>query len=245
VNRALALPTLARLYLLPASAAEGVPADPRIAVIEPAFDSMLFKPAAKDRRLVLRTMAGLPQNDPIFLIDLACRLPNHRVVLAIARAVDFDGMPDEMRAYAAAIGSPIEFANDLPRRAVAELIARAGIFVHTHPTRNAALNKRVGGPVSVAEAMATGAYLVVRDLRGLVDYVGDAGAAYADLDHAAALIRETESWTDAEWQAAQRRSIERAFTRHADETALAPIFEDWCELVRQRDAARAMPVAAS
>ena len=107
------------------------------------------------------------------------------------------------------------------------------------------LNKRVGGPVSVAEAMATGAYLVVRDLPGLVDYVADAGAAYTDLDHAAALVRATESWTDAQWRAAELRSIERAFTHHADETALAPIFEDWCELIRQRDAARTMPAAAS
>jgi len=209
------------------------PVDPRILAIQPAFDSTLFAPAEKDPRLVLRTMAGLPQNDPKFLIDLALRLPNHRVVLAIARAVDFDHVPGELRTYAASIGSPIAFANDLPRAEIAALIGRAGIFLHTHPARDARLNKLVGGPVSIAEAMATGAYIVARDLPGLVDYVGDAGATYADLDHAAALVRETESWTPSQWHAARLRAVERAFTHHVDEVALAPIFEDWCELVRQ------------
>jgi len=245
IQQTLGLPSLARLYLLPASAARVTTLDPRAVTIQPAFDSTLFAPADKDPRLVLRTMAGLPQNDPKFLIDLALRLPNHRVVLAIARAVGFDQVPGELRDYAASIGSPIAFANDLPRREIAALIARAGIFLHTHPARDARLNKLVGGPVSIAEAMATGAYIVARDLPGLVDYVGDAGETYADIDHAAALIRATESWSPAQWQAARLRSIERAFTHHADEVALAPIFEDWCELVRQRDAARATPAAAS
>ena len=36
----------------------------------------------------------------------------------------------------------------------------------------------IGNPISIAEAMATGAYVLVRDLQPLVSYVGDAGSTY-------------------------------------------------------------------
>jgi glycosyltransferase involved in cell wall biosynthesis len=86
-------------------------------------------------------------------------------------------------------------------------------------------------PISVAEAMATGAYVLVRQIDELVDYIGDAGDGYVDIDHAVKLISATRHWTDEMWDKVFLRSVERAFGSHADEIALRPMFEDWVDLV--------------
>jgi hypothetical protein len=107
------------------------------------------------------------------------------------------------------------------------------------------IQKRVGGPVSLAEAMATGAYVLARNHAALAAYIGDAGATYAGVAEAAALIRATQSWTDAEWREAHRRSVEHAYAYYADETVLAPVFEDWCAIAAERDAAQAVTATAA
>lgn len=240
--KALQLPNLRRAYLLPGSASSALPEDKRIRFVAPIFDSTLFAPAArKDRRLVLRASSGLPQNNLRFMLDLAKLLPAHRVVVAITRITGHAEEIAALQAYRAETGSPAEILTDVPRQEMARRFGIAGIYVHTFPAPGAPHPKRLGGPVSIAEAMAAGAYVLVRNLPGLKDYVGDAGATYRDVEGAAALIRATESWSDAQWQAARFRSVERAFSRHADEIVLRPVFEDWCALA----AGRAMPAYAS
>jgi hypothetical protein len=81
--------------------------------------------------------------------------------------------------------------------------------------------------------MATGAYVLVRDLPELSGYIGDAGAAYRDLDHAADIIASTAEWSEQRWKQAWTASVDCAFLRHADEIALRPIFEDWCSVAAQ------------
>jgi cell pole-organizing protein PopZ len=68
----------------------------------------------------------------------------------------------------------------------------------------------------------------------LVEYVGDAGRAYRDMDHAAALIRASARWSDDEWHRAFLRSVNRSFSNFADELALRPMFEDWCDILAER-----------
>jgi hypothetical protein len=70
-------------------------------------------------------------------------------------------------------------------------------------------------------------------------YIGDDGARYAGLDDAAARIRETETWSEAQWRRALVRAVERAFNHHADELLLRPMFEDWCAIARERAQAEA------
>jgi hypothetical protein len=86
-------------------------------------------------------------------------------------------------------------------------------------------------PISIAEAMATGAHVLVRDVHELCAYVGAAGTAYRDVDHAAEIITGVAAWPDKVWQQAWLSSVERAFLTHADELALRPIFEGWCAIV--------------
>jgi hypothetical protein len=45
----------------------------------------------------------------------------------------------------------------------AELMQEAGFYVHTNNGRGAQFSTPAGMPVSIAEAMATGAYVLVRE----------------------------------------------------------------------------------
>jgi cell pole-organizing protein PopZ len=54
------------------------------------------------------------------------------------------------------------------------------------------------------------------------------------MDHAAALIRASARWSDDEWHRAFLRSVNRSFSNFADELALRPMFEDWCDILAER-----------
>lgn len=236
IARALALPKLARAYLMPAAAG---PEDARLRRAAPVFDTALFAPATeKDRRLVLRAAPALPESELRFVLELAKLLPAHRVVVAVATVSGYEDETAALRAYREEIASPAEIIVDAPRAEMARLIASAGICVHS---ASAAPNRRprAAGPASLAEAMATGAYVLAPKVQPYLAFLGRAGAPYGDAAEAAALIRATESWTEADWRDARIRSIDRAFKFHADEIVLRPLFEDWCAIARERAAAEA------
>ena len=91
--------------------------------------------------------------------------------------------------------------------------------------------------------MATGAVLIVKNLPEFTSYVGDAGLSYGDVDDADRLLTGLPHWPDTRWGDQWHRSVDRAFTLYADETALRPIFDDWIAALRPRllsssDAAR-------
>ncbi len=214
--------------------------DERLKVVPPAFDTRLFRPAKrKDTKLVLRASACLPQNAVAFIVHLAKRVPEYRVVLALARGTGMEKEVEAIQTLKAEIGSPVELLIDVQRPEMAALFEQAGIYVHSATQPGEAVHKLVGAPVSIAEAMATGAYVLVRDVPALKRYVGDAGAAYGSLEEAAALIRATRAWSEAQWRQARLRAVERAFEFHADEIVLRPLFDDWCAIARERHAARA------
>ena len=80
---------------------------------------------------------------------------------------------------------------------MAELLGRAGIYLHTHGTDHG-----VTMPISIAEAMATGAVVLGRDLPGVREYIGRGGELYSGdtpaerAASAAAIIDATTHWTD-------------------------------------------------
>jgi glycosyltransferase involved in cell wall biosynthesis len=135
---------------------------------------------------------------------------------------------------AAEMGSPVELRFDLPREDMATLMARAGIYLHTIHPPEATHGAPIGMPISIAEAMATGAYVLVRELPELVDYVGEAGAVYRDAAQAAEIIAATTQWSDSEWRRRRVRASDFAFVNYADEVVFRPILEDWQALARQR-----------
>lgn len=235
----LAKPWLHAIYAFPAQMRLQQVPDQRLKQVPVAFETALFRPRMqKNRRMVIRTGACIPSKDIAFFFRLAKLLPDYRFVFAGVTCNEFESYVGTLRELRESLDSPVELMFDVPRDAVAELVAQAGIYVHTIHPPDVEFGAPIGMPISIAEAMATGAHILVRDLPELVDYVGDAGVGYRDLDQAAEIIAATADWTEAQWHRAWTRSVDRAFMNHADEIVLRPIFEDWCALVRAEKDAR-------
>ncbi|WP_217551054.1 hypothetical protein, partial [Pantoea sp. GbtcB22] len=66
-------------------------------------------------------------------------------------------------------------------------------------------------PVSIAEAMATGAVVFGRRCAAAESYIGYAGQCYDDEDQAVQLVNATAEWSDEQWRQASKRAIDRAY----------------------------------
>jgi glycosyltransferase involved in cell wall biosynthesis len=236
-RKLLATSWLHRVYAFPRQLGLLDRPDARVLAVPSAFDTTLFEPEMdKDPRLVLRAGSCLPSKDIGLFFELAKRLPSHHFVFAGVTCNEFEHYPEELRRLKAELGSPVELRFDVPRDQMTQLMERAAIYLHTIHPPHVPFGAPIGMPISIAEAMATGAYVLVRDLPELVEYVGDAGAAYSDLEHAAQLIEATTHWSEDEWRRYRVRASDRGYLHHADRLVLRPILQDWCELARQRDA---------
>lgn len=236
IRRTLDIPTLRRVFCFPHFAAPFAN-EPKISSMAAAFDTALFQPVMeKDRQLVVRTGTALPSKDLMLFFEVAKKLPQHRFVMAAITANDREYYPDELREMWRRNGSVGELLFDVPREKLIPLVERAGIYLHTTNVPGTKDAAPVGMPISIAETLATGAYVLVRDLPALTAYVGDAGCAYRDAGHAASLIEETTRWSDARWQNAWQKSVDRAFLHHADEVVLRPLFEEWCSALGEKPA---------
>ena len=226
----LSLRTLRRIFCAP-HLIPAVAADPRLSPLRTAFDSTLFRAHHdKDRRLVMRTSAALPSKDLRRFFQVARRLPEHRFVLAVVTCREQEHYVDELKIAWEEEGCPGELMVDVPRERLLPLLEQAGLYLHTALRQDEPGGAPIGMPISIAEAMATGAHLLVREGTPLVDYAGDAGRAYRNADHAVQLIAETAHWSDAQWKAAWMHSVDRAFIHHADEFALQPLYDEWCAI---------------
>jgi len=192
------------------------------------FDASLYSPGThKDRRLVVRIGVGIPSKDYRSFFEIASRCPDHRFVLAVCPAYTAEYYVDEILAMNAALGNPAEIRHSLQHEQAAELLREAGIYLHTSRP-----NEPYGMPISIAEAMASGCTVIGRKLGTSASYIGEAGVTYSSVEQAAAQVRATLSWSDAHWEAAQQRSIARAFGNFSSTEVLAPIVSRWREIAR-------------
>ena len=208
--------------------------DPRLKPTPVGFDSTLFAPRPdKDRRLVVRASAALASKDLEFFMQAARALPEYRFVLATVTCKYREDYVEHLKALREKIGSPVELMFDVPREQMADLMSKAGIYVHTLCPPGVENATPLGQPLSIAEAMATGCYCLVRDVPDLADFVGEAGATYRGLDQLVERIRATSDWTDAEWKKAEHRAIDRAHFHHADVVVFREMFSDWMRLAER------------
>ena len=214
------------MYLFPHLARLG--RSPKVRSVRSAFDGSLYYPGPKDRRLVLRTAAATPTKDLTTFIDVARLCPDHRFVLVIGLAKDLEAFADEILEYNQSRGSPVDVRINLPTESVARLMREAGLYLHTF-----ASHLPFGMPISIGEAMASGAYVLARPCEGSREYLGNVGGFYDSVQEAAAFIRDTTTWSDARWSEAAREAAEWAYDRHADQRVLRALLEDWQVLARR------------
>jgi hypothetical protein len=196
-----------------------------------AFDTSLFHPEPnKDRHLVIRTSAALASKDLELFFDVAKRLPDYRFVLAAVECLGQKPYLDELIKTWKQSNSPAELMLNVPRDKLAPLVHRAGFHLHTMTPPGQHGWTPIGMPISIAEAMATGSHVLVRNVPPLNSYFGHVGSVYNNAEHAAKLIAETEAWPEAKWKQAWTKSVDHAFMHQADELVLQPLFDEWCAI---------------
>lgn len=217
------------IYVFPTQSALLGPGHDRVKAVPVCFDPEQYRPcAAKDRRLVLRAGVALPTKDIESFIEVATMCPQHRFVLFACKVT---GNPDYLSHVVETnqrFGSPVDIHINRPAAEVAALMRQAGIYLHTYNPEK----ETFGMPISVAEAMATGAYVLARNSQAGALYLGSPDRLYDSTKGAAALIRATLSWDDQRWRLEADRSIERAFAHHAPFVAIQPVLDDWMALTR-------------
>jgi glycosyltransferase involved in cell wall biosynthesis len=219
-------PGVSAIYLFPQFAGENLQLRPKIRPMTACFNPKLYAPAAgKDPRLVVRVACALASKDLQSFIHLAQRFPDHHFVLAIVKAQGLERYVDEVVALNESLGSPVDIRVNVSFPQVAALVRRAGIYLHTH-----GVVAPFGMPISIAEAMATGCYLIARRCPPAEAYVGPAGRCYDTLDEAEALVRETVTWNDDRWRQARRAAVDHAYRHYVDSAVLPPLVEQWMQM---------------
>jgi glycosyltransferase involved in cell wall biosynthesis len=194
-----------------------------LAALPVGFDAARYGPSGKkDRELVLRAGVAIPTKDYPTFFEVAAACPDHRFVLCLVTAHRREEHVDELVAQRDAAGAPVDIRVDVPPDEMAALVAEAGIYLHTHGTQ-----APFGMPISIAEAMATGCYVLARDLPGCASYLRSGGECYGSAEQAAGLINRSTSWDEARWRDVERRAVDRAFAGLTNLDVARTMVCDW------------------
>lgn len=228
--------TIVRLYMFPHLARRYGGIAAKIRPMHSCFHAEWLAPTvAKNRRMIVRTAACKKSKDLDGFIRMASRLPGYRAILILC-SLGPNEHYRELEELNRDLGSPVEMVRDIPHRAVAAYLAEAGIYLHTYNP-----DVSFGMPVSIVEAMAAGCAVFARDVDGARAYLGEAGKVYADEEEAVALVKATESWSDADWDEAERTSRERASAEFDDRQILLPLRQSWIDIASGEGATAGHP----
>jgi glycosyltransferase involved in cell wall biosynthesis len=221
--------TVRRIYVFPHQA-EQLASQAKIQPMNVAFNGDLFYPAGhKDSRMVLRAAAAIPGKDLESFFQIAMKCPDYRFVLAVCRCRGRERYVEELLAHNDFLGCPVDLHVNVPAEEMASLVRQTGIYLHTY-----GFTEPYGMPISIAEAMATGCYVVARHCPASQAYVGSAGQTYTHADHAAAIIQESAAWDEKRWHQVRRTAVDRAFQHFADLNVLRPMLDDWLRIASEQ-----------
>jgi len=231
LRRVLNMPWINHVYAFPSQVERLGEDHPKLVPVPAAFDPMRLGPKLqKDRRMVLRTGAALPSKDVEIMFDLADMLPQFNFVYAGVTCNGFEDYVDELKKIATEKKTRLQVLFDVDHDRMSRMMEDAGIYLHTARLPGQKYHTPLGMPISVAEAMATGSYVVIRDCPEFSCYVGDAGGFYNNLEQAASLISATKEWSDDDWNLRWAKSVDRATRYHSAEKVLKPVLEQWLQL---------------
>ncbi len=229
---------VSQIFAFPNNMAEG-PLQ-KVTSLLPAFDGQRFSPSrVKDPRLVLQRAEVLLDNDLFAFVEVAKRCPQHRFVLCATTVARQQDLLQKLEARNRSLASPVEILVDPSQAKIDELTAKAGIYLHTRDQKAA-----YEMSPAIAEAMATGAFVIDRMCDSARDFIGDAGAVCKNAHEAAELILSTLDWSDEQWTLCRGRSTERAFAYYSEVKSLRPVFDHWCELASKTDTRSSRPSTA-
>jgi glycosyltransferase involved in cell wall biosynthesis len=215
-------PAVKRLYLFPHFVA-AMGGHAKAFALPVAYDTTLHGPAViKDRNLVLRLTAGLPTKSLDDVLAVSNRCPEFRFILGVSRAGGGEQFMEHLSRLNGYVKDRVQILIDLRPQVAADINRRAGIYLFTHDPAGHAF----GMPISIAEALATGSYVLAPDVPAARSYIGEAGAFYRNPEEAANLIQTTRTWTDADWGRISQTAIQRAAC-FRDDVVLPHLIQDW------------------
>ena len=216
-------PAVRRVYIYPGDSERFDFVHDKLSALPVVIERQPALSVARDRRLILRA-ASLSPRDQAMMVALAHRLPEYRVVMCLADNAHrgANSTVDEINAAITALKpNNLSVLWNVTPGEMARWYAQAGIYVHTFPAE-----KTAAMPVSIGQALSAGCYTLVRNQPRLASMVGAAGAVYASLDEVVQKVRDTQTWSEADWAAHERRSRAEGEKYCADQ-AVAPMLEDW------------------
>jgi glycosyltransferase involved in cell wall biosynthesis len=215
-------PTVKRLYLFPHFVA-AMGGHTKAFALPVAYDTTLHPPAVcKDRNLVVRLAAGLPTKGLDDVLAVANRCPDFRFILGISRAGGGEQFLEHITRLNGYVKDRVQILIDLHPQIAADINRRAGIYLYTHDHKGPAF----GMPTSIAEAMATGSYVLSLDVPAARSYISEGGAFYKNPEEAAKLIQATKAWTEEDWGRISATAIQRAGC-FRDDVVLSHLIQDW------------------
>ena len=187
------------------------------------FNSNRFFPSlTKDKGLVLRAGACLPTKNIDAFIQTASQCSDYKFVLALTKVKAFPDMPKYLIELNESLGSPVEIIFNVGHLEMTELVAKAGVYMHTF-----GFQQPFGMPVSIIESMATGAICLLPDTSDYRSYAGDSNLFYKDVNHAVHHLNEIKKWDKEEWLARSIFNSNHAYDKYMDDDVLNGIYSDW------------------
>lgn len=230
------------VYLLPQQARAHGKAHPKIRTVRAGIDPRWHRPSRnKDRKLVLRAGGAVHGADHRTFLEAARLCPDHEFVLIVCRCLEEPTAIEDLRALNKSLGNPAAILVDLQHETVAQWMMRAALYLHT--MRPAVSNDTpLGMPTSVIEAMACGCVPLLRRHPSLEDAFGAAEPLwYGHAEEAAALVRSTAAWTEAERTRRVNLCLDRVFPEWISSEANANLFADWQSLASSAGRKSAVP----
>lgn len=221
-------PRVKKIWLFPHFAAQ-IPPHPKVAGMAVACSSKLYAPHdKKSRRLVLRTAAGRPDKGLGDFFTAAALCPEFEFILCVAEAGGPGGGKEfiqKVHDEAQASRGRVQFMSDVSWAKISALTRQAGIYLDTsdpagHP---------FGMPISIAESLVSGSYVLARTRPGAAAFLGDAGRLYNTAEEAAEIVNQTLAWNDVGWGGAWNRAVTRGES-FKDVNVLRPMIEFWKSL---------------
>lgn len=210
-----------RVYLFPHFAR--LAPHEKIMPLPVAYDSARYIPAdRKDPKKVLRLAAGKKGKglEDVFRVAQCCS--DYEFTLGTADVHDDPTFFDQLQALNKMSGGRVRLLRNLSWEDAAALTRESGIYLDTSDPRG----HPFGMPISVAEAMATGSLILMRESEGAMEYGKSAAFYYGNPDEAAAIIKKaarTQDWKEP--------SIRQALD-YKDDVVLSRLVEDWTRIIR-------------
>lgn len=227
VHKLVMIPSVEKVYLFPQFTRQVI--HHKVFAMPVAIDSTKYeKPEPKkDQSMVLRLGAGLDTKNLEDFFSVARLCTGFKFIVGLASCDDTSRVAHALMAKHPKTAATI--FKDVSWEAAERLTKQTGIFLHTYDPKS----HPFGMPISIAESLAAGATVLIRDSMAAREFAGDAALYYNSPEEAADTINFTLAWSAGARQRQFERSVQQG-SSYLDHAVLPKVLRDWTALARGR-----------